>query len=135
MAAVVVVVIFLAAYQEVENHILQPVILSRTVKLNPLTVVIAFVAGFELAGILGALLAIPVAGCVAGRGPRPVGATAVVRWSPTTSVAVESWWTATKSRSTSRSEPRRQWHRPGRHGCDADLAAHPTRSRSTEGLP
>lgn len=62
VAAVIVVVIFLAAYQEIENHILQPVILSRTVKLNPLTVVIAFVAGFELAGILGALLAIPVAG-------------------------------------------------------------------------
>lgn len=62
VAAVVVVAAFLVAYQQVENHILQPVILSRTVKLNPLTVVIAFVAGFELAGILGALLAIPVAG-------------------------------------------------------------------------
>ncbi len=64
LAAVVVVAAFLVAYQQVENHILQPVILSRTVKLNPLTVVIAFVAGFELAGILGALLAIPVAGVV-----------------------------------------------------------------------
>ena len=64
VAAVIVVAIFLVAYQQVENHVLQPVILSRTVKLNPLTVVVAFVAGFELAGILGALLAIPVAGVV-----------------------------------------------------------------------
>ena len=39
-------------------------ILSRTVKLNPLAVLVAILVGVELAGILGALLAIPVAGIV-----------------------------------------------------------------------
>ncbi len=39
-------------------------ILSKTVKLNPLAVLIAILVGVELAGILGALLAIPVAGII-----------------------------------------------------------------------
>ncbi|MBA8793884.1 putative PurR-regulated permease PerM [Friedmanniella endophytica] len=64
LPAFIVVAVFIVAYQQVENHVLTPVVLSKTVKLNPLTVVIAFVAGFELAGILGALLAIPVAGII-----------------------------------------------------------------------
>jgi predicted PurR-regulated permease PerM len=58
----IVVVIFFVVYQQLENHLLQPLILSRTVKLNPLTVLVAILVAVELAGILGALLAIPVAG-------------------------------------------------------------------------
>lgn len=57
-------VVFFVVYQQVENHLLQPVILSRTVKLNPLTVLLAILLAVEIAGILGALLAIPVAGMV-----------------------------------------------------------------------
>jgi predicted PurR-regulated permease PerM len=60
--ALVVVAIFFVVYQQVENHALQPVILSRTVKLNPLTVLVSILLAVELAGVLGALLAIPVAG-------------------------------------------------------------------------
>ncbi len=60
----VVAVVWFLVYQQLENHLLQPVILSRTVKLNPLTVLVAILLGVELAGILGALLAIPVAGIV-----------------------------------------------------------------------
>jgi predicted PurR-regulated permease PerM len=45
-------------------HLLQPLILSRTVKLNPLTVLLAILIAVELAGILGALLAIPIAGMI-----------------------------------------------------------------------
>jgi predicted PurR-regulated permease PerM len=55
-------VIFFIAYQQFENHVLQVSIMSRTVDLNPLTVLISILAGVELFGILGALLAIPVAG-------------------------------------------------------------------------
>ena len=62
--ALIVVAIFFVLYQQLENHVLQPVILSRTVKLNPLAVLVAILVGVELAGILGALLAIPVAGIV-----------------------------------------------------------------------
>jgi predicted PurR-regulated permease PerM len=58
----IVVLVFFLVYQQVENHLLQPLIFSRTVRLNPLTVLIAILIAVELAGILGALLAIPVAG-------------------------------------------------------------------------
>jgi predicted PurR-regulated permease PerM len=57
-----VVVAFFVAYQQVENHMLQPLVYGRTVQLSPLGVLCAVLIGAELAGILGALLAIPVAG-------------------------------------------------------------------------
>ena len=60
----VVVIVFFVVYQQLENHLLQPVILSRTVKLNPLAVLVAILVFVELAGVLGALLAIPVAGII-----------------------------------------------------------------------
>jgi len=58
----IVVVAFFIVYQQVENHVLQPVIYGRTVQLSPLAVLISILIGAELAGILGALAAIPVAG-------------------------------------------------------------------------
>jgi predicted PurR-regulated permease PerM len=58
----VIVVVFFVVYQQVENHILQPVIYGRTVQLSPLTVLIAVLIGAQLAGVLGALAAIPIAG-------------------------------------------------------------------------
>jgi predicted PurR-regulated permease PerM len=64
LPALITVAIFFVVYQQVENHLLQPVILSRTVKLNPLTVLIAVLVAAELAGILGAFLAIPVASMI-----------------------------------------------------------------------
>ena len=57
-------VIFFLIYQQLENHLLQPVIFARTVKLNPLAVLVAILLATELAGILGALLAIPIAGII-----------------------------------------------------------------------
>ena len=60
----IVVIIFFVLYQQLENHLLQPLIFARTVQLNPLTVLIAILIAVELAGILGALLAIPVAGII-----------------------------------------------------------------------
>ena len=50
------------AYQQFENHVLQPLVYGRTVKLSPLAVLCAVLIGAQLAGILGALLAIPIAG-------------------------------------------------------------------------
>ncbi len=58
----IVVVVFFVVYQQVENHILQPVVYGRTVQLSPLAVLISVLIGAELAGVLGALAAIPVAG-------------------------------------------------------------------------
>jgi predicted PurR-regulated permease PerM len=64
LTAGIVVIVFFIVYQQVENHVLQPVILSRTVRLNPLTVLISILIAVELAGLLGALLAIPVAAMI-----------------------------------------------------------------------
>jgi predicted PurR-regulated permease PerM len=54
--------IFFIAYQQFENHVLQVTIMSRTVNVNPLTVLVSILISVELFGLLGALLAIPGAG-------------------------------------------------------------------------
>ena len=56
------VTIFFIAYQQFENHILQPYVYGRTIRLNPFVVLVAVLAGVEIAGFLGALLALPFAG-------------------------------------------------------------------------
>jgi predicted PurR-regulated permease PerM len=63
-SAGIVVLVFFVVYQQLENHLLQPLIFARTVKLNPLAVIVAILLGVELVGVLGALLAIPVAGMI-----------------------------------------------------------------------
>lgn len=60
----IITTIFFVVYQQVENHVLQVSIMARTVKVNPLTVMISVLIGVELFGFLGALLAIPVAGII-----------------------------------------------------------------------
>lgn len=57
----VIVLIFFLIYQQIENHVLQPYIYGRTVKISPLTVLVAVLLGATIGGILGALVAIPVA--------------------------------------------------------------------------
>ena len=57
----IVVAVFFLIYQQVENHVIQPVVYGRTVQLSPLAVLISVLVGAEVAGILGALAAIPVA--------------------------------------------------------------------------
>ena len=60
----IVLVIFFVLYQQLENHVLQPLVYGRTVQLSPLIVLIAVLMGAELAGVIGALGAIPVAGAI-----------------------------------------------------------------------
>jgi predicted PurR-regulated permease PerM len=60
----IVALVFFVVYQQVENHFLQPVIYGRTVQLSPLAVLVSVLVGAELAGIIGALAAIPVAGTI-----------------------------------------------------------------------
>jgi predicted PurR-regulated permease PerM len=60
----IVVVVFFVVYQQIENHLLQPIIYGRTVQLSPLAVLVSILVGAELAGIIGALAAIPVAGSI-----------------------------------------------------------------------
>ena len=53
---------FFIGYQQFENHVLQPLVYGRTVQMSPLAVLCAVLVGAELAGILGAFVAIPMAG-------------------------------------------------------------------------
>jgi predicted PurR-regulated permease PerM len=66
--------------------VLQPVVYSRTVQLSPLAILVSVLIGAKIAGVLGALAAIPVAGTIqvlllawlrgrrerAGREPAPI---------------------------------------------------------------
>jgi predicted PurR-regulated permease PerM len=65
---------------QLEGHVLQPLLLGRAVRVHPLAVVLAIAAGLLIAGIFGALIAVPTVACanVAGTylsrrndGPRP----------------------------------------------------------------
>jgi predicted PurR-regulated permease PerM len=60
----VVMLIFFLVYQQVENHILQPLVQGRTVKMSPLLVLVSVLIGIGLGGILGAIVAIPVGASV-----------------------------------------------------------------------
>jgi predicted PurR-regulated permease PerM len=60
----IVWVIWAIVYQQVENNVIQPRIQSRAVQLEPLIVLISVLFGSTLFGVLGALLAIPVAAAI-----------------------------------------------------------------------
>ncbi len=60
----IVLLVFFVVYQQLENHVLQPVVYGRTVQLSPLAVLIAVLIGAQLAGVIGALAAIPIAGTI-----------------------------------------------------------------------
>jgi predicted PurR-regulated permease PerM len=68
-AGIVTLVVFLV-YTQVENHVLNPVIMSRTVKINPLLVLVSILVGASIGnwvggifgGFVAALLSIPLAG-------------------------------------------------------------------------
>ncbi|WP_394619994.1 AI-2E family transporter [Lentzea sp. JNUCC 0626] len=55
-----IVLIIVIAVNQLESHVLQPFLLGRAVKLHPLAVVLAIASGLLVAGIAGALLAVPL---------------------------------------------------------------------------
>jgi predicted PurR-regulated permease PerM len=57
-------VIWAIVYQQIENNLIQPRIQSRAVQLEPLLVLISVLFGSTLFGVMGALLAIPVAAAI-----------------------------------------------------------------------
>jgi len=60
LAALIMLAVVLLV-QEIEGHVLQPLIMGSAVKVHPLAVVLAVAAGSFLAGIPGALFAVPFA--------------------------------------------------------------------------
>jgi len=62
-AGIIMLIVYIV-YQQFENHVLQVVIMSKTVQINQLFVLVSVLVGVELFGFLGALLAIPAAGVI-----------------------------------------------------------------------
>lgn len=62
-AGVIAAIVFIV-YQQLENHILNPVIMARTVRLNPLWILISVLIGANLLGFIGALIGIPAAAAI-----------------------------------------------------------------------
>lgn len=60
VTAALVVAIAIVILVQLEGHLLQPLIMSRTVEVHPLAIVLAVLTGAKLAGIVGALLAVPL---------------------------------------------------------------------------
>jgi putative heme transporter len=64
LTALAVVAITIAV-QQLEGHVLAPLVLGRAVKLHPIVILLALGAGSILGGIAGAFLSVPVAATVA----------------------------------------------------------------------
>lgn len=76
-ADLIVWAIFFFIYQQVENNLLQPIIYKRTVDVHPLIVIVGVLIGGGMLGVLGALLAIPIAAAL--------------------QVVIRDWWSYRKS--------------------------------------
>lgn len=63
-ASVLVFALYFLVYQQIENNFIQPLVQSRTVALSALSVFVAVILGISLLGIVGGIVAIPVAGCI-----------------------------------------------------------------------
>ena len=57
-------VIWAIAYQQFENHVIQPQVQKRTVNVHPFITIVAVLFGATLLGVLGALVAIPIAASI-----------------------------------------------------------------------
>jgi predicted PurR-regulated permease PerM len=64
LRAAIAMFVIVMIYQQVENHLLQPMIYRRTVRMSSFTIVVALLAGAALLGFVGALLAVPIAGTI-----------------------------------------------------------------------
>ena len=71
--ATIVWVIWAIAYQQFENYLIQPQIQKRTVQLNPFVVLVSVLFGSTLLGVVGAIIAIPLAAAV--------------------QISIREWWT------------------------------------------
>ncbi|GAC1386455.1 MAG: AI-2E family transporter [Candidatus Saccharimonadales bacterium] len=60
----IVVVALLLFYQFIEGNFIQPIVYGKTVKLSQLLIIIASIIGADLGGIIGVLLAIPIAAAI-----------------------------------------------------------------------
>jgi predicted PurR-regulated permease PerM len=64
VTSAIIVAVFFIVYQQIENHLLQPLVYGHTVRLSPLAILLSVLIGSQVAGIVGALVAIPVGGTI-----------------------------------------------------------------------
>jgi predicted PurR-regulated permease PerM len=62
--ATVVWIVFIVVWQRFEDYVVQPLVYGRSLKVNPIVTIVSILAGAALLGILGALLAIPIAAAI-----------------------------------------------------------------------
>jgi predicted PurR-regulated permease PerM len=62
LAMLIVVIVI----QQIESHVLQPFLMGRLVAVHPLAIIFAIAAGVTVAGVVGALIAVPLAACLNG---------------------------------------------------------------------
>lgn len=63
-ALVIGVIVLYIIIQKTEGYVLVPKVMEKTVGTSPLVVLLALLVGFKLAGVLGLLLAVPLAGAI-----------------------------------------------------------------------
>jgi hypothetical protein len=61
LKAAIIVLVALVLYEELESRIIIPRVYGKTLRLSPVAVTIALLAGAKLFGVIGALLALPIA--------------------------------------------------------------------------
>jgi predicted PurR-regulated permease PerM len=62
--ATIVWVAFIIVWQRFEDYVVQPLVYGKTLQVNPIVTIVSVLAGAALLGILGALLAIPIAAAI-----------------------------------------------------------------------
>jgi predicted PurR-regulated permease PerM len=77
VAALVLVVVFILENQ-LESHLLQPLVVGRMVRIHPLAIILVLAVGAAIAGIAGAIVAVPITAALVrawpylqGRAPAP----------------------------------------------------------------
>jgi len=77
VAALVLVAVFILENQ-LESHLLQPLVVGRMVKIHPLAIILVLAVGAAIAGIAGAIVAVPITAALVrawpylqGRTPAP----------------------------------------------------------------
>jgi predicted PurR-regulated permease PerM len=95
--ATIMWIAFIIVWQRVEDYLVQPFVYGKALKVNPIVTILAVVMGAALLGILGALLAIPIAAAI--------------------QIVLEDWWKNRGNRAATRS--------PSAESVDGDASAAP----------
>ena len=78
--ATIVWIVFIVLWQRFADYVVQPLVYRRALHVNPLVTILAVLAGADLLGILGALIAIPIAAAI--------------------QIVLHEWWTTRSARHT-----------------------------------